>query len=89
MQEAKPVSLQAPEGLASRFFQLRLGKAPTGPYLLKTGRRADDKCWWCGKGAVQTRDHLQILERRTNDSLEGGEGRDEKGGRSGGRSARR
>ncbi|KAA8903598.1 hypothetical protein FN846DRAFT_908055 [Sphaerosporella brunnea] len=49
---------KAKKALATRFFQLRLNKAPTGPYLLKTGRRADKKCWWCDKGAVQIRDHL-------------------------------
>lgn len=44
--------------LAARFFQLRLQKAPTAPYLHKTGRRVDDKCWFCPKRPTQTRDHL-------------------------------
>jgi hypothetical protein len=32
--------------------------APTGPYLAKIGKAEDDKCWWCGNGASQTREHL-------------------------------
>ncbi|KAA8896912.1 hypothetical protein FN846DRAFT_993411 [Sphaerosporella brunnea] len=48
----------APKALASRYFQLRLNKAPTAPYLMWTGRRTDDKCWWCRKAPKQTREHL-------------------------------
>jgi hypothetical protein len=46
------------KAVAARFFQLRLQKASTAPYLHRTGRRVDDKCSWCKSGAVQTRDHL-------------------------------
>ncbi|KAA8912223.1 hypothetical protein FN846DRAFT_996566 [Sphaerosporella brunnea] len=53
-----PTAAKTKKSLAPRFYQLRTGKALTRPYLLKTGRRADDRCWWCGSGAVQTRDHL-------------------------------
>jgi hypothetical protein len=49
---------KAPKALASRYFQLRLNKAPTAPYLMWTSRRADDKCWWCRKAPKQTREHL-------------------------------
>jgi hypothetical protein len=49
---------KAPKALASRYFQLRLNKAPTAPYLMWTGRRTDDKCWWCRKAPKQTREHL-------------------------------
>jgi hypothetical protein len=28
------------------------------PYLAKIGEAADDKCWWRGSGASQTREHL-------------------------------
>ncbi|KAA8895470.1 hypothetical protein FN846DRAFT_996802 [Sphaerosporella brunnea] len=53
-----PVAVKAPKAIASRFFQLRLNKAPTALQLLWTNRRMDDKCWWCGQGATQTRSHL-------------------------------
>ncbi|KAA8906719.1 hypothetical protein FN846DRAFT_1013367 [Sphaerosporella brunnea] len=33
-------------------------RSSDGPYLLKTDCRTDDKCWWCDKGAVQTRELL-------------------------------
>ncbi|KAA8893794.1 hypothetical protein FN846DRAFT_1003481 [Sphaerosporella brunnea] len=49
---------KAPKALASRYFQLRLNKAPTAPYLMWTGCRTDDKCWWCRKAPKQTREHL-------------------------------
>jgi hypothetical protein len=35
-----------------------MGKAHTGPYLAKIGEVANDKCWWCGSEASQTREHL-------------------------------
>lgn len=43
------VAFKTKKSLAARFFQLRLQKAPTAPYLHKTGRRPDDSCW-CALG---------------------------------------
>ncbi|KAA8912533.1 hypothetical protein FN846DRAFT_903518 [Sphaerosporella brunnea] len=40
---------KVPKALASRYYQLRLNKAPTAPYLIWINRRADDKCWYCRK----------------------------------------
>jgi ribonuclease HI len=57
-QRTDPVAFSAKKAIASRFYQLRLGKAFIGPYLAQTRRAANDKCWWCGSGASQTRDHL-------------------------------
>lgn len=48
----------AKKSLASRYYQLKVNKAPTGPYLLWTNRRNNDKCWFCNKSPVQTREHL-------------------------------
>lgn len=54
--------------MATRFFQLSLGKASIGPCLHRTGRRENDKCWWCNSGAVQTGDHLfKFCKRRKNE----------------------
>jgi hypothetical protein len=48
--------------LASRFYQLRMNKVPTGSYLMRIGKAANDKCWWCCPGSEsgpsQTREHL-------------------------------
>jgi hypothetical protein len=57
-QRTDPVASSARKTIASRFYQLRMGKAHTGPYLAKIGDAADDKCWLCGSGASQTREHL-------------------------------
>jgi ribonuclease HI len=57
-QRTDPVASSAKKAIASRFYQLRMGKAHTGPYLAKIGEAANDKCWWCGSGASQTREHL-------------------------------
>jgi hypothetical protein len=49
------------KSLATRFYRLKCGHAPTGVYLKRFGHREDDKCWWCGGGgrmAAQTREHL-------------------------------
>lgn len=56
--KADPIAVKTRKALASRFYQLRVGKAPTGPYLHQTGRRPDDKCWWCNLSSIKTRDHL-------------------------------
>jgi hypothetical protein len=57
-QRTDPVASSAKKAIASQFYQLRMGKAHTDPYLAKIGEAADDKCWWCGSGASQTREHL-------------------------------
>jgi ribonuclease HI len=57
-QRADPVAFSAKKAIASRFYQLRMCKAHTGPHLGTIGEAADDKCWWCGSGASQTREHL-------------------------------
>ncbi|KAA8914919.1 hypothetical protein FN846DRAFT_250612 [Sphaerosporella brunnea] len=56
------------KAVAARFFQLRLQKAPTATYLHRTGRRVDDKCWWCNSGAVQTRGHPFKFCKRWKDA---------------------
>jgi hypothetical protein len=58
--------------VASRFYQLRMGPAPTGPHLTKIGKAEDDKCWWCasassGSGPSQTRERLYKHCRRWKD----------------------
>lgn len=69
-----PIATKTRKSLASRFFQLRTGKAPTGPYLQWTGRRMDNKCWWCGSRDTQTRDHLFKFCKRADSPFEGCEG---------------
>jgi hypothetical protein len=50
--------LSAPKRTAARYYQLKTGHALIGPYLKRIGKSEDDKCWWCKKGARQTREHL-------------------------------
>jgi ribonuclease HI len=57
-QRTDPVASSARKAVASRFYQLRMGKARIGPYLAMVGQAENDKCWWCGSGASQTREHL-------------------------------
>jgi ribonuclease HI len=61
-QRTDPVASRAQKTIASRFYQLRLNKAPIGPYLTEVGQAVDDRCWWCsnesGTGPSQTREHL-------------------------------
>jgi hypothetical protein len=61
-----PVASRARKATAARFYQLRMNKAPTGPYLAEVGQAADDKCWWCS-GPSQTREHLFKHCRRWKD----------------------
>jgi len=35
------------KSLASRFYRLKSGHAPTGVYLKQISHQDDDKCWWC------------------------------------------
>jgi hypothetical protein len=47
--------------LATSFYSLKCGHAPTGVYLKRFGHREDNVCWWCGSGVrtvAQTREHL-------------------------------
>jgi len=46
------------KSLATRFYRLKSGHAPTGVYLKRFGHREDDKCWWCEGTAAQTREHV-------------------------------
>ena len=46
------------KSLATRFYQLKCGHAPTGAYLKRFGHLEDDKYWWCGEMVTQTREHL-------------------------------
>jgi len=56
----RPVPMTSVKSLATRFYRLKCGHAPTGVYLKRFGHREDDKCWWCGGGGrtAQTREHL-------------------------------
>ena len=54
----RPVLMTLAKSLASRFFQLECGHAPTAVYLKLFGHQVDDTCWsWAGT-AAQTREHL-------------------------------
>ena len=52
----RPVPMKSRKSLASRYYQLKCGHAPTATYLKRFGQRDDDQYWWCGK-AAQTREH--------------------------------
>ena len=57
----RSIPMTSAKSLATRFYRLKSGHAPTGVYLKRFGHREDDKCWWCGGGgrtAAQTREHL-------------------------------
>jgi len=56
----RPVPMTTVKSLATTFYRLKCGHAPTGVYLKRFGQREDDKCWWCGGGGrtAQTREHL-------------------------------
>jgi hypothetical protein len=67
-QRTDPTASRARKTVASRFYQFRMNKAPTGPYLAETGpylaetgQAADDSCWWCDRGVPQTREHLLVM----------------------------
>jgi hypothetical protein len=70
-QHTDPVASRAQKATASRFYQFRVNKTPTGPYLAEVGQAADDKCWWCSSsdssGPSQTREHLFKQCRRWKD----------------------
>jgi hypothetical protein len=65
-QHTDQVASRAQKATASRFYQFRMNKAPTGPYLAEVGQAAEDKCWWCS-GPSQTREHLFKHCRRWKD----------------------
>ena len=52
-----PTPAKASKAVASRFYQLRTGRALIGPYFKKIGKRASDTCW-CDRGVKQSREHL-------------------------------
>jgi ribonuclease HI len=54
----RPIPMTSVKPLATRFYRLKSGHAPTGVYLKRFGHREDDKCWWCGGTTTQTREHL-------------------------------
>jgi len=53
----RSIPMRSKKSLASRYYQLKCGHAPTATYLKRFGQRDDDQCWWCGK-AAQTREPL-------------------------------
>jgi hypothetical protein len=61
-QRMEPAAFHAQKTIASRFYQLRMNKAPIGPYLAEVRQAADDRCCWCsnesGSGPSQTREHF-------------------------------
>jgi hypothetical protein len=54
----RPIPMTSVKSLATRFYRLKSGHAPTGVYLKRFGHREDDKCWWCGGTTAQTWEHL-------------------------------
>jgi len=54
----RPIPMASAKSLATIFYQLKCGHAPTRAYLKRFGHRQDDKCWWCGGMVAQTREHL-------------------------------
>ena len=55
---------KARKELASRFYQLLSGHAAVARHLQRIRQIEDDRCFWCGSGAIQTRHHLFIVCRR-------------------------
>jgi len=54
-----PAPAKARKDIASRYYQLKTGRALTGMYLKWIGSREDDTCRWCHRpGSTQTREHL-------------------------------
>jgi hypothetical protein len=41
----RPVPMTSVKSLATRFYRLKCGHAPTETYLKRFGHREDDKCW--------------------------------------------
>jgi len=57
----RPVLNTSVTSLATWFYRLKCGHAPTGVYLKRFGHLQDDNGWWCssgGRSAAQTREHL-------------------------------
>jgi hypothetical protein len=62
--------MKSRKSLASRYYQLKCGDAPTAIYLMRFGQRDYDQCWWCGKTA-QTWEHLfRYYKKRRNEQHE-------------------
>ena len=54
----RPVPMTSVKSLATRFYQLKSGHAPTGVYLKRFGHREGDKSLWCKGTAAHTREHV-------------------------------
>jgi len=54
----RPIPMSSPKSLASIFYQLKYGHAPTRVYIERFAHRDDDKWWGCGGTLSQTREHL-------------------------------
>jgi len=56
----RPVPMTSVKSLATRFYRLKCGHAPTGVDLKRFGHGEDDQCWCCGGGGrpAQTQEHL-------------------------------
>jgi hypothetical protein len=68
----RPVPMTSVKSLATRFYRLKSGHAPTGVYLKRFGHREDDKCWWCERTAGARLPPLQPVERPAESALESG-----------------
>jgi hypothetical protein len=55
-----PIPMTSVKSLATMFYRLKCGHAPTGVYLKQFGHRVDNKYWWCvgGGRTTQMREHL-------------------------------
>jgi len=65
----RPIPMTRVKSLATRFYMLKCRDEPTRVYLKRFGHQEDDKCWWCGGGAMtaQTREHLFLHSSRWRD----------------------
>jgi len=54
----RPVMKTSVKSLATSFYRIECGHAPTGVYRKRFGHREDDRCWWSAGTMAQTRDHL-------------------------------
>jgi len=54
----RPVLMTSVKSLATRFYRLKCGHAPTRVYLKWFSHRQEDICWQCAGTAAKTREHL-------------------------------
>ena len=64
----RPIPMASAKSLATRYYQLKCGHAPTGAYLKRFGHRKDDKCWWCGGTVAQMRSISSVTAAGGNTS---------------------